>query len=168
MKMQIKFLTLLSLTSGILLSSSFSVFSQKDDVIIEINAKIRTEDKSAAPTQVLVYQDNEQIQSFTAEKNSFNLELGLQRVYTVQIRKAGYEPYNLYIDGNTSINIDENQKMKMDVILQAKEEGSDPYYSDFPNVIMTWNERTSMFAERTHYSSHILGRKQSLQAANIE
>lgn len=155
---------LIALASCLILGSAVMAQDVQEQPIIEVSAKLYAAGKKASDMKVSVYQDNKQTVAITTRKNSFDLELELNHAYTIKVSKSGFETYTLFLDGNVSSNIDADQKLRMEIDLQPAGPVVNPYYSDFPNAIMSWDGRTEMFAERSHYSAHILEKKQPLQA----
>ena len=140
---------------------SFNVHGQTD---FNLTGKISLEGKKAESVKVLIYQDNDQISSFNLSKNSFNVDLPYNEYYTVKVLKEGYAPFTAFIDSHNSKQNSKGIKIRIDADLAKNDIADDAYYSDFPDTIFRFDQRTGEFIPSMHYTAHIMEKKVPLHA----
>lgn len=117
--------------------------------------------------RIKLFQDNkEQGEIALDRKGGFNLELDINKVYSLRITKEGCQGKLIWIDTTLPEGLVKYPAYPCVVNLEPVEKfkTSDPFYLDFPSAIVRWNEEKKGFYHSESYLSEIQTKAGLLQA----
>ncbi len=136
---------------------------------LPIHGEVTVEGKAVAGFQVMLYKNNESLGEVpTGKKGHFELELDIDQVYTVRIRKDGFQEKMVNID--TSLPQDLTKYPSYDCFINLQPvmaHGVDPFYTDFPSAIVRYDANLGGFYHSEHYLDHIQTRLAGVASATF-
>ena len=107
---------------------------------------------------VRLYEENEYKGEVPVDKKGrFLLELDIDKTYTVELTKEGYERKLMLIDTQLPEGLVEYPDYECYVNLTPEEahQGKQDFYTDFPTAIIRWDGEMEGFYHSEHYLEHI-------------
>lgn len=108
--------------------------------------------------QVRLFEENEYKGEVPVDKKGrFLLELDIDKAYTVELTKDGYERKLMLIDTHLPEGLVEYPDYECYVNLTPEEahEGRQDFYTDFPTAIIRYDSEMEGFYHSEHYLEHI-------------
>lgn len=160
----------LSLTTGAAFAQS-KLVDRRDQAsgwYLPVEGKVTASGANTQDFSVLVYKDNTLLGEVKPKHGKFLLELDLNQVYSVRLRKEGYQEKLITID--TSIPDQQVQYPAYPCVVNLepadKFAHSDPFYLDFPSALVRWNAEMQGFYHSSAYLTDIQV-KMALLAAQV-
>jgi hypothetical protein len=143
---------------------------QADGWYLPVEGNITINGAKGEEYSLHVYKDNEDLGEFKGEqKGTFHLELDLDQVYAVMIKKDGFQTKLLYFD--THMPESQVKYGPYDCFVNLEEaskfEHSDQFYLDFPCAIVRWDDEKKAFTHDEEYLANIQ-LKVALLGAQVE
>src|SRR5690606_24282213 len=111
---------------------------QAEGWYLPVQGEVTVEGQRTSDFDVTVYRDNEEMGKIKADKKGrFNLELDIDRGYTLMISKPGYQNKMIYLDTALPEGLVTYPAYDCFVnLMPVNATNIDPFYTDFPSAIV--------------------------------
>lgn len=130
---------------------------QAEGWYLPVQGEVTVEGQQTSEFEVTVYRDNEDMGKITADKKGrFNLELDIDRSYTLMISKPGYQNKMIYLDTALPEGLVTYPAYDCFVnLMPSNATNIDPFYTDFPSAIVRYDAEQGGFYHSDNYLTHI-------------
>lgn len=124
---------------------------------LPVHGQVLVDGKKSNACEIKVYRDNAEIgQTEIDKKGRFTIPLDIDQTYTIRITKDGYHEKYMLVDTSLPKDLVSYPDYELFVnLLPAKARNIDPFYADFPSVIIRYDEEMGGFYHSEHYHTHI-------------
>lgn len=130
---------------------------QAEGWYLPVHAQVLVDGKRSSDYLVTVHRDNVELERVQVDKRGrFSLQLDIDQTYTIRITKDGYEAKHLMVDTSLPPDLVSYPDYELFVnLIPGAATNVDPFYVDFPSVIVRWNPDMGGFYHSEHYYTHI-------------
>lgn len=133
---------------------------------VPVKFKVTAQGGDAKTVDVQVYKENSLVHDIPNSKGKFALNLDLGSTYTIILAKPGFRTKNFTMDTSVPQDVVEYPGYACVIDLDADEKytHADPFYLDFPSVIVSWDDEAHGFMPHMNYLSEIQSKVAMLRA----